>query len=405
MADIHSVSKLNKYLQELMNKDSFLADLWLRGEVSNWKQARSGHCYFTLKDANAEIRCAMWKNSAQQLQVLPRNGDEIVAHGNVTVYPQRGVYQLYVDEIQPIGQGVLHQRFEELKGKLAAEGLFDKWSKKQLPEHPRRIGIVTSPTTAALQDILHVLRRRYPLVELVLSPTLVQGSRAPKNMVQALQRFEQVKVDVIIIARGGGSIEDLWAFNEEVVARAIYNCSTPLISGIGHEVDFTIADFVADRRAPTPSAAAELTVPDIRELRDQLRYTKLTLHDVMHTELHQRRQSLKQEQRALERLSPENHLREQRQGLDSLSTRLTLAFNNDLQLKQSNLIGLQGRLSNLNPHATLARGYAIVSNHRTGQLIRSPYDMIPGHQIRVTVEEGEFNATVNGAQGTEWMRG
>lgn len=405
MADIHSVSKLNKYLQELMNKDSFLADLWLRGEVSNWKQARSGHCYFTLKDANAEIRCAMWKNSAQQLLVLPRNGDEIVAHGNVTVYPQRGVYQLYVDQIQPIGQGVLHQRFEELKGKLDAEGLFDNWSKKPLPEHPRRIGIVTSPTTAALQDILHVLRRRYPLVELVLSPTLVQGSRAPKNIVQALERFEQVKVDVIIIARGGGSIEDLWAFNEEVVARAIYSCSTPVISGIGHEIDFTIADFVADRRAPTPSAAAELSVPDIRELRNQLRYRNLALHDLMHSELHQRRQSLKQEVRALERLSPEHHLREQRQGLDGLSTRLTLAFNNDLQLKQSNLIGLQGRLSNLNPHATLARGYAIVSNHRTGKLIRSPYDMTPGHKIRVTVEEGEFNATVNGAQGTEWMRG
>lgn len=405
MADIHSVSKLNKYLQDLMNKDSFLTDLWLQGEVSNWKQARSGHCYFTLKDKNAEIRCAMWKSAAQQLLVLPRNGEELVAHGNVTVYPQRGVYQFYVDDIQPIGKGALHQRFEELKATLDAEGLFDAWSKKSLPLHPRRIGIITSPTTAALQDILHVLRRRYPLAELVLSPTLVQGSRAPKNIVKALQRFEQVKVDVIIIARGGGSIEDLWAFNEEIVARAIYASSTPIISGVGHEIDFTIADFVADRRAPTPSAAAELSVPDVRELREQLRYTNLTLHDVMHNELYQRRQSLKQERRALEQLSPEHHLREQRQGLDNLSTRLTLAFHNGQQLKQSNLIGLQGRLNNLNPDATLARGYAIVSNHRTGQVIRSPHDMIPGHKIRVTVEEGEFNATVNGTQGTEWMRG
>ena len=405
MADIYSVSQVTKHLQELISNDPFLTDLWLRGEVSNWKQARSGHCYFTLKDGSAEIRCVMWKSSAQLVSVLPRNGEEIVARGKVSIYPQRGAYQFYIDEIQPIGQGVLHQRFEELKIKLASEGLFDDWGKKALPQYPKRIGIVTSLTAAALQDILHVLRRRYPLVQPILSPTLVQGSRAPQNIVQALQRFEQIQVDLIIVARGGGSIEDLWAFNEEIVARAIHQCSTPIISGVGHEVDFTIADFVADQRAPTPSAAAELAVPDIRELRDQVRYTTLTLHDIMHNELRERQQMLKQEQRALERLSPENRLREQRQALDNLYTRLELALTNDLQLKHSNLTGLQGRLVNLDPRATLARGYAIVADHRTGTLIRRADDVAPGQTVRVTVEEGEFKATVNGRRGTEWMRG
>ena len=405
MADIYSVSHITKYLRELITRDPLLTDLWLRGEVSNWKHARSGHCYFTLKDGYAEIRCVMWKSCAQRVSVLPRNGDEIVVHGKVSIYAQRGAYQFYVDEIQPIGQGVLYQRFEELKIKLASEGLFDDWVKKPLPDFPRRIGIVSSPTAAALKDILQVLRRRYPLVEIVLSPTLVQGNRAPKNIVQALRRFDQVKVDLMIVARGGGSIEDLWAFNEEIVARAMHRCTTPIISGIGHEVDFTIADFVADRRAPTPSAAAELAVPDIRELRDQLRYTTLTLHDVMHHELSKRRQSLKQEQRALERLSPENRLREQRQGLENLNTRLELALTNHLQLKHSNLTGLQGRLVNLNPRATLARGYAIVADQRRGTLVRRAHDVIPGQILRVTVEEGEFKATVNGPRGTEWMRG
>ncbi|MGB0386460.1 MAG: exodeoxyribonuclease VII large subunit [Ardenticatenaceae bacterium] len=407
MADIYSVSHVTKYLRDLIEKDQFLTDLWLRGEISNWKHARSGHCYFTLKDGSAEIRCVMWKSTAQQMSVLPRNGEEIVAHGRISIYIQRGAYQFYVDEMQPIGQGVLYQRFEELKMKLASEGLFDDWMKKALPTYPRRIGIVSSPTAAALQDILNVLRRRYPVVEVVLSPTLVQGHKAPENIVRALAHFDEmkVKVDVVIVARGGGSIEDLWAFNEEIVARAIHRCAIPVITGVGHEVDFTIADFVADRRAPTPSAAAELVVPDIRELRDQLRYTNLALHDVMDRELSDRRQALKQEVRALEQLSPEKRLQEQRQGLDNLSARLELALTNQLQLKRSSWSGLQGRLANLDPRATIARGYAIVADQRSGTLVRRARDVVPSQTLRVTVEEGEFKATVNGVRGTEWMRG
>jgi exodeoxyribonuclease VII large subunit len=394
MINVYPVSRITAYLRDLLDTDPLLSDLWMQGEVSNWSQSRSGHCYFTLKDPGAEIRCVMWREAAQRMAVLPKDGEDVVAAGYVSVHAERGMYQFYVEEMQPVGLGVLYQRFEALKLALTAEGLFDDGRKKPLPRFPARIGIVTSPTGAALQDMLNVLRRRHPLVQVLVSPTLVQGQNAPQEIAHALHRFEQQPVDLIIVARGGGSIEDLWAFNEEVVARAIYNSSIPVISGVGHEVDFTIADFVADFRAPTPSAAAELAVPDIRELRERVYLTSYALHDAMTHNLNERQQHLNQETRALERAAPESRLREQRQRVDSLADRLDRALTNQFRLQRSELVGVQGRLASLDPCATIARGYAIVADEATGQLMRRASNVTPGQALRITVEEGAFRAMV-----------
>jgi exodeoxyribonuclease VII large subunit len=394
MINVYSVSRITAYLRDLLATDPLLSDVWMQGEVSNWSQSRSGNCYFTLKDGGAEIRCVMWKDAAERMPVLPKDGEDVMAAGYVSVYAPRGLYQFCIEEMQPVGVGVLYQRFEALKAALTAAGLFDDGRKKPLPRFPRRIGIVTSPRSAALHDMLNVLRRRHPLVQVLVSPTLVQGQEAPGEIARALRRFEQSKVDLIIVARGGGSMEDLWAFNEEVVARAIFDCSIPIISGVGHEIDFTIADFVADFRAPTPSAAAELAVPDIRELRDRLQLSTAALHDAMETNLSERRQRVNQETRALERSAPENRLKEQRQRVDNLAFRLERALTNRLRLQRSELAGTQGRLASLDPCATIARGYAIVADEATGRLMRRAAEVTPGQLLQVTVEEGAFRATV-----------
>ncbi len=404
MQDVYSVAEITHYLRALIDSDPLLSDLWVRGEVSNWVRARSGHCYFTLKEAGAEIRCVMWRSAAELLSVMPRDGDEVVAAGHVSVYAERGSYQFYVAEMQPLGLGALYKRFELLKATLAAEGLFEESRKKPLPAFPRRIGIVTSPTAAALQDILNVLRRRHPLVQVLLSPTLVQGSDAPDGIVRALRRLERSAVDLIIVARGGGSIEDLWAFNEEIVARAMSACTLPIICGVGHEIDFTIADFVADQRAPTPSAAAELAVPDLREWRIRLEELGESLDGAMGATLRSGRRAVEQEVRALDRAAPERRLHEQRQNVDRLAARLERALRNQLTLQQSARLGLHGRLATLDPRATLARGYAVVADEQ-GQLLRRAAAISPGQTVRVTLEEGDFDAVAKGPNGTEWMRG
>jgi exodeoxyribonuclease VII large subunit len=394
MRTIYTVSHVTAYLKELLDYDPLVGDVWLRGEVSNFIRARSGHCYFTIKDENAQLRCVMWRSTAVQLATLPRDGDAVVVRGRITLYPERGDLQLYVEEMEPVGLGVLYQRFEELKARLEAEGLFDDGRKRPLPSFPRRIGVVTSPGAAAWRDILNVLARRHPLVEVVLSPTLVQGSEAPSQIATAIARFDRVPVDVVIVARGGGSLEELWAFNEEIVARAICACRVPVISGVGHEIDFTIADFVADQRAPTPSAAAELAVPDIRELRTTLAIRKAQLAAAIENLLEERANGLRQERRALERVSPQSQLDRYLQRLDELNRRLEMAIGNRLALQESALKGLQGKLAGLNPFSTLARGYAVVAEPGTGRLIRSAADVAPGDALVITVQEGQIPATV-----------
>ena len=258
-----TVTQVTRYVKSLLDGDYALQDLWVEGEVSNFKVTASGHAYFTLKDSEASLRCVMWRSDVRRQDMLPQDGQSVLAHGRVSVYEVAGAYQLYVDHLQPVGLGRLYLEFEALKQRLAEEGLFDPAQKRPLPPFPQRVGVVTSPTAAALRDILNVLARRYPLVQVVLSPTLVQGDQAPPQIVTAIQALNDLaNIDLIIVARGGGSLEELWAFNDERVARAIAASRVPVISGVGHEVDFTIADFAADVRAPTPSAAAELAVPE-----------------------------------------------------------------------------------------------------------------------------------------------
>src|SRR5215210_2357791 len=268
--NILTVSQLNAYLREALDADEILQDLWVEGEISNLSRPASGHWYFTLKEGDAQIRAACWKSYVARIPTLPTNGDAVLAHGRVSFYEAGGQLQLYVDMIRPAGVGLLHARFEELKARLDAEGLFDPSRKRELPPLPRRIGLVTSPSGAALRDILNVLGRRYPLAEVLLSGCQVQGDGAAETIVEALFALYDQDVDVIIVARGGGSIEDLWAFNEEIVARAVFASPVPIISGVGHETDTTIIDYVADLRAPTPSAAAELAAPDIGVLAGDL---------------------------------------------------------------------------------------------------------------------------------------
>jgi exodeoxyribonuclease VII large subunit len=390
---VFTVSVVNAYIRRQLEADFTLQDLWLEGEISNWKAATSGHIYFTLKDSTASLRCVIWRSQAGQLSYLPqREGEAVLAHGRISVYEAGGNYQFYVDDLQPAGQGALYAQFERVKTRLAAEGLFDPELKKSLPLFPQRIGLATSPSGAALRDILNVLRRRYPLAEVILAPAQVQGETAPLQLIAALGLLIRENVEVIILARGGGSLEDLWAFNDEALARAIVACPLPLITGIGHEVDFTIADFVADVRAPTPSAAAELAVPDKFELKRVIYYQQLALTEAAQDRLTTSRAEVSRQQWALTRLSPQTTLNNYRQRLDTLLGRAGRTITHSLSLQRERVKTLAARLETLNPQATLARGYAIVQK---GQVVVSHTGQVSqGDEIVVKVSDGEFEATV-----------
>ncbi|MGC9334026.1 MAG: exodeoxyribonuclease VII large subunit [Anaerolineae bacterium] len=380
-------------MKELLESDAELQDVWLEGEVSNLTQSTAGHLYFTLKDSGAALNCVMWRSVAWQLDWQPRHGEAVVAHGRVSVYPARGLYQLYIDRLRAAGLGDLHARFEELRDRLRAEGLFDVERKQPCPPFPRVLGIATSPQAAALRDVLHVLARRYPLVEVLLAPTLVQGEQAPAQIVSALQALDaHDDVDLILLVRGGGSLEELWAFNDERVARAIAACRHPVVSGVGHETDFTIADFVADLRAPTPSAAAELAVPDQDELRQHLHVWEARLGANMERHLRQAREALAQQQRDLQRLSPQARIDTNRQRVDDLSRRASRALEHGLALGRSSVAGFHARLLALSPHATLQRGYAIVRREESGAVVRSIRQVRTGDRLAIQVQDGEFSA-------------
>jgi exodeoxyribonuclease VII large subunit len=393
---VFSVSSLTAYIKGRLETDLTLRDLWLEGETSNWRQAPSGHVYFTLKDADASIRCVMWRSTVPRLSYLPAgDGEAVLAHGHVSVYEPSGQYQFYVDELEPVGLGALQAQFEQLKARLAQEGLFDEGRKRPTPLFPRRIGVVTSPVGAALRDILNVLRRRYPLAEVVLSPTQVQGEEAPPQIVRALQALSQVEsVDVIILARGGGSLEDLWAFNDERVARAVAASPIPVVCGVGHETDFTIADFVADLRAPTPSAAAELVAPDQDEVGRRLSVNVAQLATSAGETITRRRQLLGGEIRALGRLSPQTWIDQRRQQVDDLSHVAQTTIAHRLSLGHERFNGLSSRLSALNPEATLARGYAVVRRTDDGRPVSRVGQVAPGDRLSVRVSDGEFDSVV-----------
>jgi exodeoxyribonuclease VII large subunit len=396
----YTVSQLTGRIRDLIDSSAELNDVWLEGEVSNFHRAASGHCYFTLKDGGAQIKCVMWRNTANRQSYLPTDGDFVLSHGRVGVYEARGLYQLYVDRLQRAGVGNLYRQFEILKARLEKEGLFAEERKLPLPGFPRRIGVVTSPKAAALRDILNVLSRRCPLVEVLLSPTLVQGDAAPPQIVAAIAALNALtgprRVDLIIIARGGGSLEELWAFNDERVARAVAASRLPVICGVGHETDFSLADFAADLRAPTPSAAAELSVPDQQELRAQIRGLTEALTAALQSNIDERRWQLNEQIQALRHLSPSFKLAQARQRLDDLMSRAETALRHTLTRRRGQLEGLGGRLVGISPLGTLERGYAIVRHQETGVAVRSVEQVEANEMLNIRVADGEFEAEVHG---------
>ncbi|HVU13399.1 MAG TPA: exodeoxyribonuclease VII large subunit [Phototrophicaceae bacterium] len=394
MQSSYSVRELTAYIRRMFEGDNRLQGLWVEGEISGFKKAEpSGHCYFTLKDGKAQIDCAMWRSNAQQMVKLPKDGDAVIAHGNVTIYEERSKYQFYVDRLRPVGIGDLYRQFELLKQKLEAEGLFDGERKRPLPVYPKRIGVVTSPSAAAFQDVLNVLSRRYPLVEVILSPTLVQGVEAPAQIVRALERLNQRDdIDVILVCRGGGSIEDLWAFNDEAVARAIVASRVPVVSGVGHETDFTIADFAADLRAPTPSAAAEILTPDIDAMRDDLDRLSQTLDEALGYSLRRQRDNLDDQIRLLRQLSPIARVRTARQRLDDWQAHMTSLQRGRLTLLRQRIEASDRALLAASPQAILERGYALVSDSVTGKRIKSA--RAADKNITIQFHDGTIEAQV-----------
>ncbi len=390
-----SVSELTGYVRSILEGDDGLQDIWVRGEVSNFSRPASGHLYFTLKDQGASLRCVMWRSSAARQSFLPGDGAAILVHGAIGVYEAGGQYQLYADAIRPAGEGALYQEFMRLKARLEAQGLFATERKRPIPVRPSRIGIVTSATGAALRDMLKTIGRRYPLVEVVLAPCAVQGDEAPAGIVAALQALNNLdpRPDTILLARGGGSIEDLWAFNDERVANAIFASTSPVISGVGHETDFTIADFVADLRAPTPTAAAELATPDHAELRQALADRSARLQRASQAVILGLRRELSEVQHRFVSRSPATRLRSEKQYLDEFTARLVRSAGYRLGLQRSDLASLAARLLTLNPLHVLQRGYVMVSRP-DGRFISHASEVAPGDLLQLQFQDGEQSVQV-----------
>lgn len=395
MTQPYTIWQLTSYIRDLFDQDPHLQDVWVEGEISNFTRASSGHLYFTLKDERSELRCVMWRAQAARLAFEPQHGDALIAHGSVTVYEARGQYQLVCDTLQRAGVGDLNRQFELLKARLDAEGLFDPARKRPLPPFPRRIGVVTSPTTAAFQDILNVLSRRYPLAEIILSPTLVQGKEAPPQIIAALRRLnEHSAADVILLARGGGSLEDLWCFNDEAVVRAVAASRIPVVTGVGHEIDFTLVDFAADVRAPTPSAAAEVITPDGPAMRATVEAWSGRLTGQMAALLADRRAALRGQTRLLERLSPAVRVRSARQQVDDLLGRAGARLRLDLERRRERLAAQARALDSANPLLLLRRGYAIVTRTEDGARVTSVQHAAEDTPVTITLHDGRLAATV-----------
>lgn len=394
---VYTVTEITTYIKGLLQEDLLLQDVWVAGEVSNASRSPAGHYYFTLKDAGATLSCVLWRGLAAYQALLPVNGQAVEVRGAFSVYEPRGQYELLVQEVRPAGIGRLYQEFEALKVRLAAEGLFAKERKRPLPTRPRRVGLVTSPTGAAIQDILRVLRHRYPLVDVLLAPASVQGEEAPEQIVAAIALLNAwpEPVDVIIVARGGGSLEELWAFNDERVARAIAASRIPIISGVGHETDFTLADFAADYRAPTPTGAAMAAVPDRRELRAQVTAWEERLSAWMQGQLARHRTNLTNETRALQRASPMARLARARQEVDDLTQRAVSVLTHRLALWRERVAARRAQLLGLSPLAVLERGYALVQRADTGSIVRRAAQVAPGDRVQVRVADGRFGAVVS----------
>jgi len=388
---IYTVSEINNYVKRLLDSDDTLTGVYVKGELSNYKTYPSGHHYFTMKDAGGTLKCVMFKGSAAKLRFKPENGMGIVALGRVAVYPRDGVYQLYVSEITPDGVGDLYVAFEQLKEKLLKEGLFDEKHKKTLPRYPKTIAVITSPAGAAVQDIIRVLGRRWPMTKVTVIPVLVQGAEAPSEIVEAVKYANEFNIaDLIITGRGGGSIEDLWAFNDECVARAIFASAIPVVSAVGHEPDVTIADFVADVRAATPSNAAELAVPDILDVYNWLQTAEMRLQQAIIRDLRFRRQRLNDISNKRVLQSPKYYIDDRRVQTDRGAERLISAMHGQLHKGRESYARLAAALDAMSPLKVLGRGYAI-AQRTDGTVIKVAADVKTGDRMKVRLQKDEIH--------------
>jgi len=392
---VFSVSEINRYIREIISGDLNLSDIWVKGEISNYKYHYSGHMYFTLKDEKSLIKSVMFRSQASRLKFHPENGMKVIVRGYVSVFERDGQYQLYVEEMLPDGMGSLYLAFEQLKNKLEKEGLFDNQYKKKIPFLPSSIGVITSLTGAVIRDIINVLSRRFENFNLMLYPVSVQGVQAASTISRAIKRLNQLNcVDVIILARGGGSLEELWAFNEEQVARSIFESKIPLISAVGHETDFTIADFVADLRAPTPSAAAELVVPEKRALKQKNRDLRQRLQNAILKNIDINRTNLRRHNESIVFRQPYNRINQEKMRLDSLERNLILALTIQKEKEKAKMKFLIEKLNVLSPLNILARGYSIVKLKESNKLVKSVEDINAGDNIEINVADGLIEAIV-----------
>ncbi|AYD40591.1 exodeoxyribonuclease VII large subunit [Clostridium fermenticellae] len=383
-----TVSNLNSYLKKVLDNDFILANLCIKGEIYNLKFHSSGHIYFSLKDEYSKINCVMFKDSADTLNFVPENGMKVIVKGKVSVYKKEGVYQLYCNEMQREGIGELYVAFEKLKNKLSEEGLFEETHKKSIPLYSRNIGVITSPTGAAIQDIINVASRRNNKISIKLYPSLVQGKEAVKNLIEGINRLNSIDdIDVIIIARGGGSIEDLWCFNDELLARAIYNSSKPVVTGIGHEIDYTIADFVSDRRAPTPSAAAEIVVFDLNEFYNKLFSLKDFLYTKINSRLNNESNNLQITLKQLNSNSPLIYIANQYNNLDRFYELLNIKVNSRIKQEDKKLQHMKELLSVNNPLNILKKGYAVIED-KDKNIITNINTLSNTKEVSITLKDG-----------------
>ena len=391
---IISVTQINEYIRTMMDGDRLLNNVAIKGEISNYKLYPSGHHYFTLKDEGGALRCVLFKGNALRLRFRPENGMKVIAMGKISVFPRDGAYQLYCTELTMDGIGDLYAAFEQLKTRLAAQGLFDQAHKKKLPQFPGTIGIVTSAAGAAVHDMLRILKKRYPLTKVLLLPVRVQGVEAPGEIAAAIAYANHFQLcDLLIVGRGGGSIEDLWAFNEEVVARAIYASEIPVISAVGHEPDVTISDFVADLRAATPSNAAELAVPDQESLQQALDSMSSAMATAMSRQIKASRRQLSVLAGSAALKSADGYLLQRRKSLEILKNRLLSAENQNIHRSKQRFIGLTAKLDAMSPLKVLTRGYAMTQDE-TGNLVRSVKQVTAGEKITVSLADGKIYANI-----------
>ena len=390
---VYSVSQLNSYVKGVLDRDENLAHIFVTGEISNYKTHYSGHLYMTVKDETASIKAVMFAGNASKLRFKPENGMKILAFGTVSLFPRDGSYQLYINDMQPDGVGALNIAFEQLKKKLEAEGLFRQEHKKTVPEFPQKIGVITSSTGAAVQDIFNVLKRRYPVAEVVLRPCQVQGEGSAEDIAKAIYEFNKLNgADVLIVGRGGGSIEDLWAFNEEIVARAVFASEIPVISAVGHETDYTICDFVADLRAPTPSAAAECAVPDIFELKANLVSLRQHIFSLTRNKMNIEKNRLSSFEKRLALRDPVTNINEQRKELIYLTEKLSVLTNSILDDNKSKISALAGKLDALSPLGVISRGYALVE--KDDKPVTKVKDLQKDDIISIKLSDGKVKAII-----------